>query len=131
MNALGVSWKSEEDVMSVVTTEVPPETPLTKRCVFRKIASVFDPLGFVSHFVVVAKILLQQLWTRGYEWDEIILDEIGKEIQSWFEQLQSIVTVRVPRCLREAKKVLTKKILTFVDASQQACGALVYLLCGC
>ena len=61
VNALGVSWKSKENVTSVLTTEGPPDTPLKKRCVFRKIASVFDPLACVSPFVVVAKILLQQL----------------------------------------------------------------------
>jgi ribonuclease HI len=31
--------------------------------------------------------------------------------------------------LRQSKKVLTKKIITFVDAAIQAYGAVVYLLC--
>ena len=37
--------------------------------------------------------------------------------------------VRVPRSLRRTAKVLTRKIVTFVDASIQAYGAVVYLLC--
>ena len=37
--------------------------------------------------------------------------------------------VRVPRSLRRTAKVLTRKIVTFVDASIQVYGAVVYLLC--
>ena len=33
----------------------------------------------------------------------------------------------VPRCPREAKKVITKRVVTFVDVSLQACGTPVYL----
>ena len=83
----------------------------------------------MSAFVVIAKILLQELWTRGYDWDDVILDEIGDKILRWFQQLGSLASLRVPRCLRQSKKVLTKKIITFVDASTQAYGAVVYLLC--
>ena len=37
---------------------------------------ICDPLGFVNPFIVVAKILLQELWARGYGWDDEIADEI-------------------------------------------------------
>ena len=129
IKALGLSWESEEDVLSISTADVPPDLPLTKRNVLKKIAAVFDPLGFVSPFVVTAKILLQELWTRGYDWDDQILDEIGERILRWFQQLGSLESVRIPRCLRRAQKILTRKIITFVDASIQAYGAVVYLLC--
>lgn len=35
----------------------------------------------------------------------------------------------MPRCLREAKEVVTKRVVTFVDASLQAYGTAVYLQC--
>ncbi len=37
--------------------------------------------------------------------------------------------MRVPRCLRSPEHVKSKHIVTFVDASQQAYGAAVYLRC--
>ena len=77
-------------MLSISTADVPPDLPLTKRNVLKKIAAVFDPLGFVSPFVVIAKILLQELWTRGYDWDDEILDEIGDRILRWFQQLGSL-----------------------------------------
>ena len=38
--------------------------------------------------------------------------------------------VQVPRCLRKAKEVVTKRFITFVDAPMQAYGTVVYLLKG-
>ena len=130
IKALGLSWESKEDVLSISTADVPPNLSLTKRNVLKRIAAVFDPLGLVSPFVVIAKILLQELWTRGYDWDDEILDEIGDRILRWFQQLGSLGSLCVPRCLRWATKVITRKIITFADASIQAYGAVVYLLCG-
>ena len=84
IKALGLSWESKDDVLSISTADVRPDLPLTKRNVLRQIPSVFDPLGLVSPFVVTAKILLQELWTRGYDWDDVILDDIGDKIMLGF-----------------------------------------------
>ena len=129
VKTLGLSWESKEDVLSVVTAEVPSDIPLTKRNVIKKIATVFHQLGFVSPYVVVAKILQQNLWTRGYNWDDVIVDEIGDKILQWFQQLGSLADLGVQWILREIKKVVTKRIITFVDATIQAYGTVVYLLC--
>ena len=37
--------------------------------------------------------------------------------------------MQVPRCLREEKEVVAKRVITFVDASLQAYGTVVYLQC--
>lgn len=43
--------------------------------------------------------------------------------------LRTWTNIQVPRCLREAKEVVTKRVVTFVDASLQAYGTAVYLQC--
>ena len=126
---LGIAWNSTEDTFTISTARVTTEVQLTKRDVLRKVATIFDPLGFVSPFVVKAKILLQELWSRGYDWDDVIHDEIASRIGSWYEQLKSLGNVKVARCLREAKEVVAKRVVTFVDASLQAYGTVVYLQC--
>ena len=103
--------------------------PIAKRNVLRKVATIFDPLEFVCPYVIVAKILLQELWMRGYDWDDEIQDEIANKIGNWFEQLKSLRDVKIPRCLRSPEPVKSKRIVTFVDASQQAYGAAVYIRC--
>ena len=88
---------------------------------------MFDPLGFISPFVVIAKMLLQELWSRGYGWDDEIQDELAIRIVTWFNQLESLSTIAIPRCLRFALPVKKKEIVTFVDASKAAYGAVSYL----
>ena len=49
--------------------------------------------------------------------------------QEWFSELEELPTIKVPRCLRFAPEqvVLSETLHTFVDASQDAYGAVVYL----
>lgn len=89
---------------------------ITKRNVLRKEATIFDPLGFVSPFVIVAKILIQKVWSRGYDWDDEIQDDVADKIEACFEQLRSLDKVKIPRCLRNADPVKSKRIVTLVDA---------------
>ena len=126
---LGISWNSTADVFTVTASPVIPEFQTMKRSVLRKVATIFDPLGFVCPYVIVAKILLQELWMRGYDWDDEVHDEIANKIRDWFEQLKSLKEVKIPRCLRSPKHVKSKRIVTFVDASQKAYGAAVYMRC--
>ena len=66
---------------------------------------------------------------RGYDWDDEVQDEIAERIGDWLEQLKSLQEVKIPRCLRRPEPVKSKRIVTFVDASQQAYGAAVYMRC--
>ena len=123
---LGLSWNSKDDVFTIPISS-PGRLQLTKRNVLPKIATVFDPLGFVSPFVVTAKILLQELWARGYDWDDEIQDELATRIKLWFDQLESLGAIAIPRCLRFALVVKKREVVTFVDASKAAYGAISYL----
>lgn len=81
----GISWNSTKDEFTVTASPVSPGFQTTKRNILRKIATIFDPLGFVCPYVVVVKILLQELWMRGYGWDDEVQDEIANKIEGWFE----------------------------------------------
>ena len=61
---LGIAWNSQTDKFKISTSEG-SQPQLTKRNILRKIATIFNPLGFVSPFIVVAKILLQELWANS------------------------------------------------------------------
>ena len=124
---LGLQWNSTEDILAVPATLPSLDYPITKRNVLKKIATVFDPLGLVSPFIVQAKIMLQELWNRGCDWDEEVQDEVANRIQLWFLQPSSLANVKIPRCLQNQQPVKSKEVVTFVDASQQAYGASSYL----
>ena len=57
---------------------------------------IFDPLGFACPHIIVAKILLQELWMRGYDWDDEVQDEIADKIGDWLEQLKILQEVKIP-----------------------------------
>ena len=128
-STLGLQWNSTEDVFIVSTVPVSPDYLVTKRNVLKMVATVFDPLGLVSPFIVEAKLLLQELWSRGYDWDEEVQDEVANPIHNWFSQLQLLKDVKVPRCLQNQRPLKSKEVVTFVDASQQGYGAASYLRC--
>ena len=130
VKTLGLAWNSKDDTLAITSPECSSTIPLTKRNVLKRIAMLFDPLGLVSPFVIVAKMLLQELWSRGYDWDDVIVDEVANKISEWFRHMESSADIRVPRCLREAGKGIAKRsVITFVDASLKAYGAVAYLHC--
>jgi len=47
IKTLGISWNSTEDLVAVTASPVSPDFQTTKRNVLRKVATIFDPLGFV------------------------------------------------------------------------------------
>ena len=42
----------------------------TKQHFLKQIATLFDPIGFLAPFTTRAKMLLQQMWMAGLDWDE-------------------------------------------------------------
>ena len=68
--ALGVMWDTVKDVFTFVTKL--KENPPTKKGILSTTSSLFDPVGFLLPFLIVARLLLQELWRRGYDWDQEI-----------------------------------------------------------
>ena len=60
--ALGVKLNLEEDCF--VFSSINKDVDSTKRGILQDTSSVLDPLGFVSPFILQAKLLLQELWRR-------------------------------------------------------------------
>ena len=80
--ALGVKWNLESDTfgLKVKVKEKPP----TRRGILSLVSSVYDPVGFVSPFVLPAKVILQDLCCRGLKWDEVVPDEHLKNCNNGF-----------------------------------------------
>ena len=62
IKVLGVRWiPSPDDVFTFVGVTIPDDVLPTKRVVLSCIARLFDPLGFLTPFTMVAKFLFQTL----------------------------------------------------------------------
>ena len=62
-------WHASEDVFTFVSHITEQECEWTKRMFFSRIATLFDPLGLMVPFLIRAKILMQEVWLHGLEWD--------------------------------------------------------------
>ncbi|XP_062541127.1 uncharacterized protein LOC134209160 [Armigeres subalbatus] len=94
------------------------------------VMSFFDPLGLLSVFTFYGKLLIQDLWRSGCEWDQQIGDEEAEKWYQWIRRLPEVEEVRIPRyyfCGGRSLDYASLQLHTFVDASQDAYGAATYI----
>ena len=110
-------------------TSTPPLS--TKREVLRETARVFDPLGLLQPVTIAAKILIQELWKEGIDWDEPLPPSLD---QKWFaitKEIGDATKLEFPRHYFTSDVSVDssdKELHVFADASQKACGAAAYLV---
>jgi len=95
--------------------------------VLKGIATLFDPLGFLPPYIIRAKILMQSSWICGLDWDDSVPEDLAAKMTSWFVELPRLPEIMVPRCLQLKEEVNSVSVHVFVDASEMAYGAVVYL----
>ena len=70
----------------------------TKREVLRTSSKIYDPIGFLNPVVVIiAKILMQEIWKRGLQWDELLPPELQVSWEKLTKELQASTHVQLPR----------------------------------
>ncbi|XP_065941558.1 uncharacterized protein [Magallana gigas] len=130
VKTLGVLWKAKDDIFTFKASPPEDDFTYTKRNFLRKIAMLFDPLGFLGPYTIRAKVLLQEMWTAGLDWDDVLSEDLISKAEKWFRELTELSLIEVPRCLRLSNgEIISTYLHTFVDASQDAYGAVVYQRC--
>ena len=126
---LGVMWEAERDVFTFqVQQPLVDNKPPTKRNVLSAISSLFDPLQFLAPFTVRAKVLMQEVWMAGIDWDDELPEDLKVKWERWVSELPQLSNVAVPRCLRRPNPVDIELHL-FSDASNDAFASVAYLVC--
>jgi hypothetical protein len=128
VKTLGVLWSPKDDVFQFKINQPNEKDQITKRSFLRNIATLFDPLSLLSPYVIRAKVLLQKMWIAGLDWDDPVKADLEYEARKWFSELPQLTNIKVERCLRFRAEVANAELHTFVDASEEAYGAVVYVL---
>ncbi len=130
VKVLGVKWdcKSDElcfDLSSVI--DYAKTLPATRRSLLKITAKIFDPLGFLSPFVVQLKCLFQVLCMEKTGWDDALQGDALNLWTSTIKELESLNTVRIPRCyFDQALHPIETQLHAFSDASNKAYAAVIY-----
>ena len=127
MKTLGVQWIASEDNFQFKSPDISPKSEISKRTVLKRIASIFDPIEFAALYVIRGKMLLQEIWISGCDWDEPLETELQSKIRCWLNEMPLLDNLRLPRCLKFTQDVDFSTIQTFVDASTEAYGAVLYI----
>ena len=80
-------------------------------------SSFYNPLGIISPFLIRSKILLQELWKHGREWDKAISGDNGNAIKDWVEETELLGTVGLNRLIGGTGLGDTMELHVFCDAS--------------
>ena len=101
----------------------------SKRELLNIFMSIYDPLGLIGHYLMYLKILLQDVWSSGLEWDEEIQPQHRSNLTKWLSFLPQIENISIPRCylttFPDYKKV-NVQLHTFSDASEEGYAAVSY-----
>ena len=130
VKVLGVMWLPSEDVFTFQGVTLPRDIVPTKRVVLSVMARLFDPLGFLTPFVMTSKCLFQELWQLGLQWDDPLPSASSEAFCRWLNGLELLKDFRIPRCYSEAtwrESRAAVELHSFSDASPKGYGAAVYI----
>ncbi|XP_033231516.1 uncharacterized protein LOC117182529, partial [Belonocnema kinseyi] len=126
LKILGILWVPAQDTYRY---HIQPfeNSIVTKRSVLSVIARLYDPLGWVSPVIIVAKVFMQKLWMNSVSWYETLPQELSDVWQSYCEELLILRQCSIPRWTGQGFEVMCSTIQGFSDASNTAYAAVVYL----
>jgi hypothetical protein len=128
---LGMHWDAKNDVFvfkrknddlmkRMMTVNYRP----TKRETLQVVMRMFDPLGFISKYLIRGKMVLQDVWRSGIDWDVKIPEELAVDWRKFIESLDLIEKVKIPRNYAPVDPNQCQvSLIVFADASDKAFSA--------
>ena len=125
-------WDKDKDefVFKLGETKLEAKKKYTKRNILGKIASIYDPIGFLSPIIVKLKILFKNICNEKGGWDDVIDDSSKKMWNEWVENADKL-EFRVKRSFipTSISSIINLQYHTFFDIidSIAAYAAVTYL----
>ncbi|GFY13496.1 uncharacterized protein TNCV_1803671 [Trichonephila clavipes] len=90
LKVLGIIWNLNNDTFKLAAQpllELIKNLKNSKRCALKTAAKLFDPIGFISPFVLIIKCLMQEIWEYGLGWDEQLPTELKNKWETSCSQV--------------------------------------------
>ncbi|GBM35351.1 hypothetical protein AVEN_90672-1 [Araneus ventricosus] len=100
--------------------------PATKHLLLKSVAKFYDQLGLFAPTIVVDKLLFQDTWLSGVQWDEMLPTNITKQWEKCISELSSLNDIGIPRWI-ELSPSSDYSLRLFCDSSERAFGAVLYI----
>ena len=133
VKVLGVLWDTENDTFTFEFSglvQYARSLPATKRSVLKVTSKIFDPVGFLTPFVIKMKALFnlfQELCVEGSEWDDELKDGLRTKWNTILVELNTLNDLRIQRCyFKSTEKPMKIQLHGFSDASI-AYAAVIYM----
>ena len=132
LKALGICWNTLTDcfLFSVSPNMFAVSDLETKRGLLSIASEVFDPMGLITPFTITPKMLFQELWQRGLQWEDRLDEDIADQGRSWKSELSQLSCITIPRYfMGNIESSSSIELHRFGDPSPAAYGAAVYIKC--
>ncbi|XP_017472652.1 PREDICTED: uncharacterized protein LOC108363714 [Rhagoletis zephyria] len=125
-SVLGLRWKVNQDQFTFMVKTPELEGVITKRKILGCVAQLYDPNGFISPVTILGKIIIQDLWRIGLDWDEPVPEEISIRFKNYWQDIGRLEEFTLDRWIATD---IDKETEThgFSDASTMAYGAVIYI----
>lgn len=128
IKALGIVWDPKRDVFIYrFDSDSFVDRDLTKRTILSDIARFYDPIGILEPLKFHAKVFMQELWQRKYDWDSQLDEADSNRWQKFREEMRNMNPIEVDRCVSWDLGNNRIQIHGFGDASSLGYGACVYV----
>ena len=133
---LGVVWEPKQDNFSFSTSSnerfqqlVQSGERPSKRMLLSCVMAFFDPLGLLTSVTVLGRMLVQDIWRTGCEWDDRIDDVSFQKWMRWSKMIAGVKAFKLPRSYfgsAKAREIEDLQLHIFTDASEMAYGCVAY-----
>ena len=121
---LGIHWNKVRDTFEI---RFPLEKCKATKCdILRKLASIYDSLGFVSPVHLMGKIIYRMICEKKLAWDNTIPSDSMKVWDKWKSSL--IQKIEIPRSIFQSNGVTKIDLHVFCDSSKIGYCAVGYII---
>ncbi|CAK1578182.1 unnamed protein product [Parnassius mnemosyne] len=125
VKVLGLKWFPLTDCFYFTVDKTDKVT--TKRSVLKLLASIYDPVGFISPCIFIAKEIMQDLWKLGIGWDEQLPTDVTKRWLNYVDDLPRLTAIKIDRHMLLPEQTECE-LVAFCDASSRGYASCVYVI---